>query len=161
MAIFKIEPHEQYTLKGILDYISDSTVHDNQILFTDALYAINTNPLYDMMIIKLLNCKTAGVQYKQITLSLNEEESERQTDFICLCQEAAWLLYNYTHCQIAYAVHGNTDNLHTHFILNSVSYLDGHKLHLGWQDTAYLKSKINALLRRYGFSLITCEKFIN
>ena len=53
MAIFKIEPHEQYTLKGMLDYISDATVHDNQILFTDALYAINTNPLYDMMIIKL------------------------------------------------------------------------------------------------------------
>ena len=33
MAIFKIEPHEQYTLKGMLDYISDATVHDNQILF--------------------------------------------------------------------------------------------------------------------------------
>lgn len=44
MAIFKIEPHEQYTLKGMLDYISDATVHDNQILFTDALYAINKNP---------------------------------------------------------------------------------------------------------------------
>ena len=114
-----------------------------------------------MMIIKLLNCKTAGVQYKQITLSLNEEESERQTDFICLCQEAAWLLYNYTHCQIAYAVHGNTDNLHTHFILNSVSYLDGHKLHLGWQDTAYMKSKINALLRRYVFSLIVSKEYIS
>ena len=29
MAIFKIEPNEQYTLKGMLDYISDATVHDN------------------------------------------------------------------------------------------------------------------------------------
>lgn len=74
MAIFKIEPHEQYTLKGMLDYISDAIVHDNQILFTDALYAINTNPLYDMMIIKLLK----GI-YKQITLQLITPIS----DFIC------------------------------------------------------------------------------
>ena len=87
MAIFKIEPHEQYTLKGMLNYISDATIHDNQILFTDVLYAINTNPLYDMMLTKLLNCKTVGVQYKQITLSLNEEESDRQTDFIAYAKK--------------------------------------------------------------------------
>lgn len=104
MAIFKIEPHEQYTLKGMLDYISDATVHDNQILFTDALYAINTNPLYDMMIIKLLNCKTAGVQYKQITLSLNEEESERQTDFICLCQHGCFTIIHTARLPTLYMV---------------------------------------------------------
>ena len=159
MAIFKIEPHEQYTLKGMLDYISDAKVHDNQILYADALYASNINPLYLMILTKILYFKTSGVQYKQITLSLNEEESEQQTDFICLCQEAAWLLCNYTNCQLAYAVHGNTDNLHTHFILNSVSYLDGHKLHLGWQDTAYLKSKINDLLQKYKFSLIVNKEY--
>lgn len=161
MAIFKIEPHEQYTLKGMLDYISDANAHDNQILYTDALYTSNSYPLCGMMLTKILYYKTNGVQYKQITLSLNEEESERQTDFIYLCQEAAWLLCNYTHCQLAYAIHGNTDNLHIHFILNSVSYLDGHKLHLDWQDTASLKSKINELLQRYGFSLIISDKLIN
>lgn len=161
MAIFKIEPHEQYTLKGMLDYISDANAHDNQILYTNALYTSNKYPLCGMMLIKILYYKTNGVQYKQITLSLNEEESERQTDFICLCQEAAWLLCNYTHCQLAYTIHGNTDNLHIHFILNSVSYLDGHKLHLDWQDTASLKSKINELLQRYGFSLIISDKLIN
>lgn len=59
MAIFKVEPHEQYTLKGILNYISDTKAHDNQILYTDALYTSNINPLYGMIITKLLykkNC---------------------------------------------------------------------------------------------------------
>ena len=100
-------------------------------------------------------------RYNIIMKNNSFSAKERQTDFICLCQEVAWMLCNYTHCQIAYAVHGNTDNLHTHFILNSVSYLDGHKLHLGWQDTAYLKGKINALLQRYNFSLIVSKEYIS
>ena len=32
MAIFKIEPNEQYTLKGMLDYISDANAHDLSLI---------------------------------------------------------------------------------------------------------------------------------
>lgn len=154
MSILKVEAHERYTLNGILSYIVDQEQHNNSVLYADAIYAARQNVLTDMLVTKQLFNKITGVEFKQLTLSLNSYESDRQTQFINLSLQAAYQLANYTKCQIAFAVHANTDNLHTHFIVNSVSFVDGHKMQLNWKDLDALKGSINGLLISYGFSTI-------
>lgn len=78
----------------------------------------------DMLLIKKLYNKTGGLQYKQIILSLEEAESieKNWAGFIAVSEEAARAIAYITGCQVAYAVHSNTDNLHTHFVVNSVRF---------------------------------------
>lgn len=55
--------------------------------------------------------------------------------------------------QILVATHVDHDHIHTHFIVNSVSYLDGHRL---WKEKNYwkLRSVSDSICRSYGLSLI-------
>ena len=66
------------------------------------------------------------------------------------------MLFDRYKCQIAYAVHGNTDNLHAHYVLNSVRYVDGYKLQIGPAELCQLKDKISEILDVYGFKEIRC-----
>lgn len=54
--------------------------------------------------------------------------------------------------QVVYAVHTNTENLHIHFIINTVG-LDGKKIHM---DKRFMKDvfevAVNKYADRYGFT---------
>ena len=54
--------------------------------------------------------------------------------------------------QVVYAVHTNTENLHIHFIINTVG-LDGKKIHM---DKSFMRQvmevKVNQLAEKYGFT---------
>lgn len=160
MSILKIEPHERYTLQGMINYIRDEEDHSNQIIYYNTCYADYENPALSMFLIKQLNNKGTGVQYKQITLSLTEDESiiENQPQFISVVKQTAYLLAEYTNCQVAFAVHANTPNLHAHFIINSVRFTDGYKLQLNYGDLNCLKEEISKRLMYYGFSPIITRK---
>lgn len=158
MSILKIEAHERYTLKGMLDYIQDKKKHDNEIVYYNTCYSSTAFPLISMLVTKQLYNKCTGIQYKQIILSLETEESlqNNYNQYIKATYEIASLLANILHCQIAYAIHANTDNLHTHFIVNSVRFDNGHKLQIGTNELILIKRKINEILSIHNLSLIKC-----
>ena len=66
----------------------------------------------------------------------------------------SYLLLRQYQCQVAYAIHGNTDNLQAHFIINSVRYVGGYKLKIGKSELYRLKALVSDILDSYGFSRI-------
>ena len=77
--------------------------------------------------------KTGGRQAKHFILSFSKEEEE----FIGL-DEALAIGYTvagyFPKWQIVFGVHTNTDNLHIHFVMNTVSFEDGLKFNMGFSE---------------------------
>lgn len=48
--------------------------------------------------------------------------------------------------QVFYGIHASTDNLHTHFAINAVSYADGNKWHMSSPELSALKGNILELV---------------
>lgn len=51
--------------------------------------------------------------------------------------------------QICYAVHSNTENLHIHFVMNTVSYIDGRLYSEGIMELIQLKQHVNQVVTKY------------
>ena len=86
-----------------------------------------------------------------------ETEINSESDimrFKAVVKDTADMLFERYKCQLAYAVHGNTDNLHVHYVLNSVRYVDGYKLQIGPAELYGLKDMISRILSMFGFTEI-------
>lgn len=59
---------------------------------------------------------------------LSFEKSMEDANYVKLVAERVAELFYETH-QVYYGVHEDTDNLHVHFAVNAVSYVDGKKWH--------------------------------
>ncbi|MDO4491937.1 MAG: relaxase/mobilization nuclease domain-containing protein [Lachnospiraceae bacterium] len=55
--------------------------------------------------------------------------------------------------EVAYATHKDRRHIHTHFIVNSVNAVDGHKLHMSKKDLQGMKDFSDELCRAYGLSI--------
>ena len=61
--------------------------------------------------------------------------------------------------EAVYVVHDNTDNIHSHIIMNSVSFVDGKKYRYEKGDWAkYIQPITNRLCKEYGLSVIDLEE---
>lgn len=55
--------------------------------------------------------------------------------------------------QVVGAVHNDRDHLHSHFIVNSVSYVDGHKFHQSKKDLQNLKNLCDEICNEKGLTI--------
>ena len=60
--------------------------------------------------------------------------------------------------QVLVATHMNTDNLHNHFVINSVSYVDGKKYEQRRSQYAEYRAASDKLCREYGLSVVEQPK---
>lgn len=60
--------------------------------------------------------------------------------------------------QVIYATHIDKEHLHTHFIVNSVSFTKGHKWQLSKEQLESLKEYSDILCREYGLIVVNGEK---
>ena len=158
MAILKVIPNESRSLAGMLEYVRDA----DKVLYYDGILILDLNdPLKEFWLTKWAYGKPYGRQYKQIILSFTTEESrEIPVDlFIRVVKEAAIVLAANTSVQMVYALHGNTDNVHVHFLLNSVSPWTGKKLQITNKILLQMKLGINRVLCRYGLQKIRLRLF--
>lgn len=51
--------------------------------------------------------------------------------------------------QISFGVHQDTDNVHIHFVQNTVSYLDGRMFSENWAELSKLKNYVQDVLGKY------------
>lgn len=106
----------------------------------------------EMMEVKEFYKKTDGRAALHGMISLPEEESavENAPKLMQLCENV--LKEIFPNNQAIFAIHTNTENLHVHFIVNSVG-LNGKKIH---QDNNFVKEVlhyvINKYAREYGFT---------
>ncbi len=66
--------------------------------------------------------------------------------------------------EVVVSTHLNTDNLHNHFVINSVSFKDEKKYYSNLTNTALLRKTSDELCEEYGLSVSqekTCKSEIN
>ena len=111
-----------------------------------------SNAVDEMMQVKEFYQKTDGRVAMHGIISLDAEESkiENAGKLMLLVDDLLQALF--PEHQVVYAVHTNTDNLHIHFVVNTVG-LDGKKIHM---DNEFMALKfhpaINKLAVKYGFT---------
>ena len=61
--------------------------------------------------------------------------------------------------QVLVTTHLNTDNLHNHFVINSVSFRDGHKFRNSIEQHCELREISDAICKEHGLSILTNAPF--
>ena len=91
--------------------------------------------------------KSKGVQLRHYIISFSPEELTDPLLANTIGNEiSAWIGLEY---QVVFAVHENRPHLHLHFIVNTVSYLDGHRWHGTRREFYQLKNAMAAILRKH------------
>ena len=132
MAIIKIKSTNN--MDNLINYIQDDKSHNDNILYCKMAY-----------------CKTKGSQGKHLIVALSKQEEEKLVagnNIEKTADKIADIIYSNIGCQVAYAVHGNTDNLHIHYALNSVRIADGYKMQLNYKNKYQLEAEIKSVLVR-------------
>jgi len=111
-----------------------------------------SNATEEMMQVKQYFGKLDGRLALHGVISLDETESDIKNAGKLMMLMADYLDSVFPGHQAVYAVHTNTENLHVHFIVNTVG-LDGKKIHM---DDKFMKNvcqkEVNRLALKYGFS---------
>ena len=145
------------SLSSVLNYIFRSGIIGG--------YALDPqNAYHQMMMVKRAFHKEDGVQLKHFVVSFSTAEMYRYDtdDLLRLGFEIGQLFQEY---QLAYAIHYDTEHIHLHCVMNTVSFVDGHKysggLSLFWalrkklerrfprSDVGIYRSLPNSSLNRY------------
>jgi len=72
-----------------------------------------------------------------------------------------WAEKNFKEYEVLIATHQDKDHIHTHFIVNSVSYENGKKFHSSKKDLEHLKEVSDKICEREGLSVIQDKDQIN
>ena len=110
------------------------------------------NAVNEMMQIKEFHGKFGGRVALHGIISLDEAESDKKNAGKLMLLMSDLLDELFPGYQAVYAVHTNTDNLHIHFIVNTVG-MNGKKIHM---DKSFMSKvmdpALNRLAERYGFT---------
>lgn len=152
MAILSVVPGHKYSLRGVLEYIYDDKLHNNRVTEKGGIGISNLFDAYDeMLLIKTIYNSTDKVEYLHIVLSLEKNECRNDVQpFTDICTMYCEFLHNLFCSQVVFAIHQNTANTHAHFIVNSVNYYDGKKVHISFQNLMSLIQYASDLLFRIG-----------
>lgn len=148
MAIIKIKSTNN--MDNLINYIQDDKSHDDNIIYSNAIGVDPAAAARDMQLCKMAYCKTKGSQGKHLIVALSKQEEKLVADNKVekVADKIADIIYINTGCQVAYAVHGNTDNLHIQYALNSVRIADGYKMQMNYKSKYQLESEIKGALAR-------------
>ena len=150
MAIYKVVSGHKYTLTGAINYTRDTALHNDKILCSGGYGVSPTNPIEDMLFVKQCFNKPDGNEYYHIVLSLEENEHPNQDQLVSLFEEYGNYIYISTGCQVSFSIHGSTNHLHCHYIINSVTMVNGNKLNFDYSMFYNLRTGIDILLFKHG-----------
>lgn len=150
---------------GVVLDIDNANQLNNQLLYVtdeiktvDGLYVGGRhitdfhNATGEMMQVKEFYGKLDGRVAMHGIVSLSEEESDKENAGRLMLLLNDFMEKLFPEHQVVYAVHTNTENLHIHFVVNTVG-LDGKKIHM---DRSFMKKifepTLNQLAEKYGFT---------
>ncbi len=111
-----------------------------------------SNATEEMMQVKEFYGKLDGrvATHGVISLDVSESDSKNAGKLMMLLNDLMQEIFPEN--QVVYAVHTNTENLHIHFIINTVG-LDGKKIHMDNNFMSkVMQPMVNRLAARYGFT---------
>ena len=148
MPILKIKNHSyegEEALANVVNYVLRSDYYGGLAVEPD--YAV-----FQMQRVKQLRQKTDGRQVRHMILSFSKNE-------VLAYYEA--MEYGYQICrywgdcfQIVFALHSDTDYVHLHFVLNTVSFIDGSKFSAGPSDYWAFRNYIQSLMPQWRVELV-------
>ena len=114
---------------------------------------------YEMKNVKKQFFKTGGIECFHAIQSFAEKEvtPEQAHEIGIKLAEELWG----DRFQVIVSTHLNTDNIHTHFVLNSVSFLDGKRFCNTKKDYAIMRKTSDRLCEDYGLSVLKQEEKYN
>lgn len=105
-------------------------------------YAIDpTNAFRQMRFVKKAFHKEEGVELKHFIISFTSSELCR-IDFDDILKLGFWIGEIFAEHQMIYAIHVDTRHVHLHVVMNTVSFIDGHKYNDGNVGFMRLRSKL-------------------
>ena len=142
-------------LRNVIEYVlKPNKITDNLTYITGSYNKekIDYDSVYNaFMEEKMLWQKTDGRMYAHNIISFHPEEKITPEQALDLGIEFAenW----FKGFQTLVSVHQDKEHLHIHFITNTVSYEDGHKLHTTKQDLQNMKDYTNHLCQERGLTI--------
>ncbi len=100
-----------------------------------------------MMLVKELWHKMDGRQCRHMVVSFACHEDLTFDEAVAYGYQIA--AYYSNRFQTVFALHLNSGHMHLHFLINSVSYVDGKKYSGGWGDYCQFKNYIQNLLPQW------------
>ena len=122
-------------------------------------YGIDPDNAYELMaMVKSAYHKTGGVQLKHFIISFSTVEFDL-LDFDGLLGLGYQVGQHFREYQMVYAIHMETHHVHLHFVMNTVSFLDGHKFSDGLVPFYELRRLLAEQFPRTGAELYLSERY--
>jgi hypothetical protein len=170
-----------FTLRGVMKYVSQdfkvgidrnnfNTNHtinyqNHNYIFnhTENIHLISgkdccgENAFSEFMATKNLYGKTDGVQFYHYTQSFKDGENISPQTAHEIAKRFAE--DNYKNFEVAIFTHIDNEHLHSHFLINSVSFVDGKKLHQNPNTLRELRKYSDDICKEYGLSTLETYTF--
>lgn len=112
------------------------------------------NVAEEMQLTKEAWGKTDGRTYKHIVQSFHPDEPITPDEAHQIAQEFAEKCPQFQGFEVLIATHEDKKHIHTHFIINSVSYEDGHKFQQSKQELKQWKELSDEILKEHGLKIV-------
>lgn len=107
----------------------------------------------EMQITKILWGKTGGRTYKHFVQSFSPEEQITPAQAHQIAKEFAARCPQFKDFEVLIATHEDREHVHTHFILNSVSCVDGHKFRMHKSELQQMKELSDVICSERGMHI--------
>lgn len=147
MCIVKVvnDPYLNYECIFNLTHYALVGKPDKRIRYYGGYNVVLSRADEEIVLVKQYFQKTDRRLMRHFTVSFNDETSAYDA-WILGWRIAAYYADRY---QIVFGVHENTDNIHIHFVMNTVSFVDGLKYSGGYGDLYNLTSYADKICKEY------------
>ena len=158
MAVFKVvnkagKYHDDEALMNVIMYCC------NPIKIISGLVGgLAVNPqhaIYEMETVAGLCDKNSRLRLRHMVLGFDPCELQNPREAYSIAYQAA-MFYGLDY-QIIFCIHEDTDHIHVHFIMNSVSYRTGLKYQGTKKDYYDFQNHLRTILKEYGIGLMVSK----
>lgn len=149
------------SIRQVMNYATNPDKTE-KLFYTTGINCEVKDAVKQMQFIKILFGKENGILAFHAYQSFNEGEVTPK-----IAHEIGVKLANEMwgdKFQVVVSTHLNTQHLHNHFVINSVSFKDGKKYYSNLENTALLRKTSDEICEEYGLSVLkekTCKSGIN
>ena len=147
MAIIKFI-NNKVGLKKTLNYICKEEKTNNKLV--TGINCMTENAYEEMMTVKKVFNKLGGREKIHFIQSFSPED---KLDYQTAHEIARKLIEEFKEYQIVIATHQDTKHIHSHFVINTVNFINGKKIQFSKKDLERLKELSNKLCLEYGLSV--------
>lgn len=148
MAVIKAI-HSSASIKTALQYIARPCKTDAALM--TGIACSSGSAAEEMLITKKNWGKMDGRSYDHYVQSFAPDEKISSEEAHAIAVE--WAKKEFPGFEVVVATHTDTKHLHSHVLVNSVSYVDGHKIHTfaAWLEQA--KQRSDEICRSHGLTI--------